>query len=91
VIASPNFAVKPSWGGRICDLYTLNLIFTLDLTGFPLPLLASGSLCTPLFPIVGAFFYFILFFFLHTNFDFAARCAQLCSIGRLDDLAVDVE
>jgi hypothetical protein len=53
-------------------------------------LLASGSLCTPLFPIVGAFFYFY-YFFLHTNFDFAARCAQLCSIGRLDDLAVDVE
>jgi hypothetical protein len=22
VIASPNFAVKPSWGGRICDFQT---------------------------------------------------------------------
>jgi hypothetical protein len=38
----------------------------------------------------GGHFYFILFY-LHTNFDFAARCAQLRSIGRLDDLAVDVE
>jgi hypothetical protein len=39
----------------------------------------------------GAFLFFIFFYFLHTNFDFAARCAQLRSIGRLDDLAVDVE
>jgi hypothetical protein len=34
VITSPNFAVKPSWGGRVCDFQAL--IFTPDLTGFPL-------------------------------------------------------